>query len=205
MNAEDFQDFIKKECALLGVELEVSPFTFVQFNSTRSNGYFNDEKNGGPKLAYCTGKDFQIWFPIAVHEYNHMLQWAEESPLWGPAGESDQTLWPWLSGSRTLTPEQARYHAMNSLRCELDCERRTIAMAREMDLPGDWDLYTKMANAYVYFYHLLVKHGKWYQIGKEPYSIPELVAAMPDHLNDDHETITPEMEALFEKHMPYLM
>jgi len=203
MLAEEFQLMMKEECAIRKVKLHVSSGKYVVSGpGTRSNGYFFDGDQ--PILAYCTGTPFNVWFPTAVHEFNHMLQWWEDSPYW--VGEGDEHLWDWLAGEKNLRPRRAKRYVMSALRCELDCERRSLKMAQVLDLPGDfWTNYAKIANAYIYFYHLVLKHRKWYQIGKEPYNIPALVEAMPNHFNNNYETIPERLVVLYEHHMPYLL
>jgi hypothetical protein len=44
------------------------------------------------------------------------------------------------------------------------------------------------------FHHMVMKKRVWYKIGSEPYAIPSVFNAMPDHLNFDHTKITPNME-----------
>lgn len=204
MTAEEFQEFVRKDCAAKGAVYEASPGRFVSWDDTDCSGFFADEHSGGPKLAYAMGKPFEDWFSVLAHEYNHMLQWFEKSPFWAPIQESDKYLWPWLAGKIELVPERAEKYSMDNLRVELDCERRTIVMVKELDLPIDLPSYIKKANSYVYYYHMVLKHRKWYEVGREPYSVPEIVSAMPDKLDGDYETISEEFVNLYETHLEYL-
>ena len=78
-------------------------------------------------------------------------------------------------------------------------------MITDLDLPLDPERYAQTANAYVMFYHLIQKHRRWYEVGKEPYHIEEIVSAMPKDLNTlNYEEISDEMVTLFESYMPYL-
>ncbi len=204
MTVEEFQEFVLTHCRALGVEYEASKERAVQFEGAYCSGYFADEHSGGPKLAYATGKPSKDWFIILVHEYNHMLQWSQKDPLWKLVQESDKYLWRWIGGEIELEHERAKKYVMANLRVELDCERRTLKMCGMLDLPIDPEWYVKKANSYVYFYHMVLKHRKWYEVGREPYSVPEIVSAMPDTLDGDYETISEEFVNLYETHLEYL-
>lgn len=93
------------------------------------------------------------------------------------------------------------------LRLELNCERRTIQMAQDLDLPiGDIDTYIRKANAYILFYHVILKFRQWYVPGQEPHTIQELVNTMPISLYslEDYEEVPYEMCNLYENTMPCL-
>lgn len=209
MNVEEFEQFVEKRCKDLGVAFFASPERSVDLWGSESNGYFMDENSeGGPKLAYAKGQPVEKWFPVLVHEYNHMLQWLEGDPLWHTEdlADSDDYLWAWLQGDEELDPELAKAYAMCNLRLELDCERRSVVMIEDMGLPLDVPKYIKTANSYVLFYHPMLKHRRWYDIGKEPYNTPALVAAMPESLYElDYENVSDEIINLYETHMPYVV
>jgi len=208
MTIEEFESMVYEVCTDLNVVVDESPNRFVTWDDGKSNGFFFDQFTPtGPKLAYAKGQPVENWFPVLVHEYNHLLQWAEKDPIWWneTARKSDVFLWKWLKGEVELPPEEAETYAMNNLRIELDCDRRTVKMAQELELPGDWDLYTKKANSYVMFYHMVLRHRKWYEIGREPYNTPAIYETMPNSLYAlDYTTISEEMVRLYETHLEYL-
>ncbi len=203
MTEEEFLEKIKQDCAYCGVALEIDPGRCIKDPDGDSNGYFDDTK---PKLAFATG--YHRWFSIAVHEYNHMCQWAQLDPVWHNAfqKEADDKFWDWLSGDVELSPEKAKMCAMAYMRTELDCDRRVVKMIGDFNLPLDPKYYAQTANAYSLFYHLIAKHRRWYDVDKEPYNIPEIVSQMPEDLRTlNYEEISDEMVTLFETHMPYLL
>lgn len=205
MTFDEFEEKIRQNCGYWGVALQVDPGRSVDDGTgSKSNGYFD---HTAPKLAYSKGHD--DWFPVALHEYNHMCQWKDKDPIFfnDVQREADEYLWGWLD--RTLGPMgqgMVKKYCMSFLQLELDCERRAQKMITDLDLPLDPKRYAQTANAYVMFYHLVMRHRKWYEIGKEPYHIEEIVSAMPEDLYTlNYEEISDEMVTLFETHMPYLL
>ena len=204
MNYEEFLSLVHSDCAHHGVKILRSEKDHVFFakDKTPCNGYFDDGEDGGPPtLAYSTGKPFAQWFPVLVHEYNHMRQWVEKDPTWDPAGDAGGLVWAWLKGTKELTKAQARKQVMRSLAVELDCERRTYRMIKQLSLPLDPERYAKRGNAYVYFYHMILKHRRWYEIGQEPYTNRAIVKAMPRTFRGDYTKISPKFVKLYEKQL----
>jgi hypothetical protein len=202
MTKEEFEEKIRQDCGYCGVALEVTQARSLADEDGVSNGWFSDDP---PKLAYAKGHDH--WFPVALHEYNHMCQWSEGSLQWHNKlqREADLYLWDWLADTIMLGPGLQKKYCMVTLQLELDCERRAQKMITDLNLPLDTERYAQTANAYIMFYHLVLKHRKWYEIGKEPYHIEEIVSAMPKDLHTlNYEEISDEMVTLFDTHMPYL-
>ena len=204
MTIEEFEEKIRQSCGYWGVALQVDRERYVNDGTdSDSNGWFDGTI---PKLAYAKGHD--AWFPAALHEYNHMCQWQEKDPIFFSdlQVEADKHLWEWLSREVELSPEDARKYAMVYLQLELNCERRSLKMITDLDLPLDPERYAQTANAYIMFYHLVQKYRKWYKIEEEPYHIEEIVSAMPKDLHTlNYEEISDEMVTLFETYMPYLL
>jgi hypothetical protein len=74
---------------------------------------------------------------------------------------------------------------------ELDCERRTVELLRNLQAPIDLDEYTQKANAYVMSYVNVRKTRKWYDPLNPPYSDEALCAIMPkDFTTLDYEKAT---------------
>lgn len=203
MTIEEFEEKIRQSCGYWGVALQVDRDRYVNDGTGESNGWFDAAM---PKLAYAKGHD--AWFPVALHEYNHMCQWQEKDPIFFSDDllAADDYLWEWLLREVELSPEDARKYAMVYLQLELNCERRSLKMITDLGLPLDTERYAQKANAYILFYHLVLKHRKWYKIEEEPYHIEEIVSAMPKDLHTlNYEEISDEMVTLFETHIPYLL
>lgn len=61
--------------------------------------------------------------------------------------------------------------------------------------------YIQKSNAYILFYRWMHKTRKWYEIGKEPYNIKEIVSQMPTTFNVDYTKLTPKLERVFKKYL----
>jgi hypothetical protein len=200
MTEEEFERKVHQDCAYRGVAVYVEHDRYINDEDGDANGWFDYTI---PKLAYAKGHD--KWFPVLLHEYNHMQQWIDKDPLLmgDQQVEADEYLWDWLAKDIELTAKKSREYILSTLLMELDCDRRSHKMITELDLPLDPDYYAQTANAYVLFYHLVLKHRKWYEIDEEPYHIDEIVSEMPTDLYTlDYRKISDEMVTLFETHMP---
>ena len=92
----------------------------------------------------------------------------------------------WLERVVELTPEQMAVVIDKVQRVELDCERRSVRKILDNDLPLDVELYTKKANAYVWFYRALPLTRRWFIA---PYNNPKLLEIMPAHFDNDYRTL----------------
>jgi hypothetical protein len=160
-----------------------------------SGGYFcSDSKT----LAVGTGSPIRIWFPILLHEYNHMLQWIEKTRHWTKKSEKlGEDFFEWLEGDKEFSKEKLKKIIKSVRDCEVDCEERTAKMIKENPQIGlNVDQYIKEANAYLFFYKIVEKYRKWSK--SAPYRIKEIVELMPNAiLNlDDYDNPSKEYEEL---------
>ena len=196
MSPQKFLEMVKKDCKEKKVRLHLSKGRYVVMDGTRCSGYFTSDEP--PTLAVAMGRETSEWFPTLVHEYCHMQQWLDDTKIWWNAN-TNTDLWDWLSGKKELSSKKAFQSCMYALDCELDCERRSVKMIKHFGLPLKVDSYCQQANAYAYFYHLVYKHRRWYEVGKEPYNNRKIVSSMPKNLNGDHRTISDARVRLYEK------
>lgn len=205
---KDFINFTIATCEQADVSVLLSKERDLPYNETgvgRCNGYFCDDSL---TMATACGQDFDKWFSVFIHESSHFDQWYEDDPVWAvgkiDGWEAADIMELWLQGTVELNSKQKLNIANRALAVELDCERRTIEKIQEWDLPMDTEYYAQRANAYVWFYHYLMLTRKWYTIGKEPYNIPELVAAMPKDMEKGNYSKLPvKIENAFIEHMRY--
>jgi len=196
-NIDNFIDYSFNCLKDAGVDVIISRAAYVRYPSEKfkCNGYFYAEKDETPVFAFATGKSVKKWFPIFVHEFCHFKQWRECAPVWDALDEDDE-LWEWVESKKELKPRRITQLVNATKNLEHDCERRTLAMIREHDLPIDCERYAKSAAAYVLFYDYLKKHRKWYKMGKEPYRNEKVLKAMPANL-PKRLKLTPKIEKLF--------
>ncbi len=195
---EKFMTFVRNDCKANNINLVLSKDDHVSIGSSKCNGYFDEDDK---ILAVATGQDFSYWFKIFIHEYGHMTQWKDKCSVW-VQGEKElahpETIVDlWFDRKIELTEAQLDYWIPLARNIELDCEKRVIGLIEKFNLPINKKDYIKNANAYVYFWTYLRKTRKWYTIGKEPYKNELILAAMPDHFDNDYNQIPNFYERLY--------
>lgn len=196
---KDFIKMVRKDCEEHGVTLCLSRMPYVKHSDGIStNGFFDDEPE--LELAVATGKNDELWFPTLVHEYCHMQQWKEKDPLW-EAEESEEDIFEWINGNIELTDKKLSKLVNEARALELDCEKRTVEMIKKHDLGIDIDHYIKKANAYLLFWTYLKESRQWYEVGKEPYNIPEILEVVPKKFVKDYNKISKKALAAFRKYL----
>lgn len=199
MNAKNFVDSTLIEMEQKGVKVnldEANPYVLLNGN-LQCNGYFTDH----PELVFAcgAGKDFDRWFPIYVHEYGHFTQWRDNIPEWTNVWVDglyyDNFLEQWL-GYRQMrfAPWKVAKFIQAGIALEADCERRVIKLIQEHDLPIYAPIYAQKANAYVHFYNYIEANRKWYEVGREPYNLPEVWQHFNTTIDDDFSSNEKYME-----------
>lgn len=201
MNLDEFLAKVATECVTSGVALVLSPGNRVFYGGMACNGFFeslypvetglaavstgnweprgDDQGRMGPLLAAAQGgKTPEEFLSLLAHEYCHMRQFLEGSPLWMDSTEFN-TWEGWLAGEEV---EEARLRGVwkRIVQLEADCETRVLALAEQLDLALDRQLYAQRANAYVFFYSWALKNRSFYRTA--PYEIPDIVAQMPTRM-----------------------
>jgi hypothetical protein len=102
------------------------------------------------------------WFENTLHEYCHLQQSLEgkfnnerfEETVIGFGG--------WINNQLKLTPKLLTYSLNTILKCEHDCEKRTVNLIKQHP---NWKInlkeYIQRANAYLCFYPFLLKFRNW--------------------------------------------
>jgi len=147
-------------------------------DSNKSRGFFDEESR---TLAVGTKNPLEEWFGILVHEFNHLNQFLEKKFCSKKYVDSSINFWEWLNDKKELSNEKAKTMVNLIREFELDCEKRSYKMIKEMDLGINPEDYIKKANAYMYFYTMVFELKKWYK--KPPYA-KELVKLMPTEFLD---------------------
>ena len=148
------------------------------------SGYF--EGADSPEFACATGRPWEAWFPIFVHEYCHFEQWRDRRDWWdsllfdGQEG-LELAIEAW-SGKIQATTTQIAYWCMTSAAAEIDCEKRVLKKISEHGLPINVRNYAKKANSYIAYYYAMPELGGWCN-GERPYEVPAIMDLMPDHLD----------------------
>jgi len=139
MTEDQFMEYVIFKCTADGVKVTAENSLGVLFDEKESdllvNGYFCKDDM---VLKWATGKPKAQWFPTLVHEFCHYLQWKDN--YWPIMIDDTATdaFWDMLEGKDHKTEEVKAGHAIAQL-LEYDCERRTLALIKELDLPINLD------------------------------------------------------------------
>ena len=186
-------ELIRKECEANGVKLRLGRGRNVKSGKLMCSGFFDDTV---PELAVAMGREDSL--PILIHEYNHMMQWKEDCPVWRDCGSSCEMLDAWIEGE-TFDAETINRAIDRIIDIELDCEKRTVEFITSSGIDIDVSEYTKKSNAYILFYNMIRDTRKWYSSDKKPYDVKEVWSKMPDKFGEENYTITPEQRQLYLK------
>ncbi len=134
--------------------LEIHNKKLELFNSRNIN--FDGSKCAG----WCDGKTIAVATKntisneVFVHEFSHMNQAVELSPLW----KKDYKFWNFLE-KKTFSPKNWEF-VMEVIALERDCELRSLKHSKKWGL-FDNELYAQRANLYLYFYQYVFLKQKW--------------------------------------------
>ena len=184
MSPQEFLHHTKSECAALGVTCLFPHTARVPYSDSGSmqvSGYFADVPT--PTLACALGKPEGEWLKILVHESCHMDQWREHDPLWSDQYTHevacDEGMDQWLGG-KDFPEGDYTYFIRTMQALEAGCERRALEKITAYALPIEPTHYAKDANAYLFFYSVLLKTRQWYETA--PYEVAEIIEKMPAHI-----------------------
>jgi hypothetical protein len=197
----DFLMHVKAKCKEADVKFLLSNTEYVETGqSTRCNGYFDGDNK---VLAVAVGQPEEQWNKILVHEYAHMTQWMDDSPAWkaGTEGTDAETLVElWYNREIEMTAKQKAKWIGLGRDLEREAEERAVQLIGRFNLPLSPKAYIRNANAYLYFWTFSGIIRRWYKIGKEPYNIPQIIAAMPETLDVDHAVLPKTYERLYRRY-----
>jgi hypothetical protein len=172
-----------------GVAVLLSPSKMVNSSNVECGGYFCDEQK---VLAVAVDRSEEAWLGVLLHEYSHLTQWVEQTPIWR---DYRADMWDWLEGRRIKDPAAA---VKSVQEVEADCERRTMRLARELEAPINLETYARSANAYIHFHNVMADKRKWYRPGVVMAERPELLAAANPTFDTDFSVTSPELRKQLE-------
>ncbi len=190
MTFDEIIEIVKKECAENGVKFYYGKGRTVKHSDgTYCNGYFSDDP---AVLAIATNNNSR---DILIHEYCHMQQYLEGTEEWNGLDGKGQ-MWDWLAGD-DVAPSVVNESILAHYLIELDCEMRAVAQHEIWDTGINIEEYIQKANAYLMFYFFLRETRKWYDKGKEPYSVESVWRQMPTSFDYDLEEEFFRLKELF--------
>lgn len=193
-----FVKFVRRECKRHKVKLTLIHEEKLYDDNMTCGGYFTDDP---AELAVATKVIHKDFLSLLAHEYSHMTQWINKSPYFVGYKRFDKwdILDRWINGEDFKKNTVKR--SINMVRdCELDCERRTVEVIKEHNLPIDIEEYCQRASAYIYFHNFMRITRKW-EYKLIPSDIPGIVNKMPTTLDGDYSKTPRKIMNLFKKYM----
>lgn len=155
MNKEtEFVNFIRDHLKEYGFSLIFGRGVFLNVGGARCMGYFYED--AGIKEIRVAKKCKSRLYVVA-HEYCHFLQWLESPKSQLKKESSAQFIVHEVSIGNMpdrWTDKQVTDAFAIIASLERDCERRTVKLLKEWNIPFDEDLYIRRANLYVYMHHM---------------------------------------------------
>jgi hypothetical protein len=192
-----FLKFVKAECKRYGVKPKLVNKAAIKLGNGEAmemcSGYFD----GDGKVLACSMKH-KDWLDILAHEYCHLKQWAEGCKEWKTAEKhlAYNKLSDWLEGKPVKNIK--RYLAM-CRDVELDNEKRTANLIKELCLPIDIPTYIKKANSYILFYSHMYYSRKWCTPQNSPYKIKEIVDIMSPRFNMGYKKMSNRVKRVYDR------
>lgn len=164
-----------------GVSVAFEHTGHVECAGVPCSGFFDPELK---LLSVATDRAMSDWTTTALHEFQHLRQWAEDCQEWRDFESVDagSVLDVWVAGSEEFDPAHVKRAVSAVLNLELDCERRTIDFLSRYSLPISAEEYAQKANAYVLFYHEVHRSRRWYRPDLAPYRVERIWRRMPTSL-----------------------
>lgn len=159
------QDYLKQH----GKLCKISNAKSVKSGDGKCGGWCNEDEI---RVAFKNPLFEQTY----VHEFCHMQQNVERSPLWDAY---DSRFWyDMRDGKITLNSWDSLFSLIS---LEHDCESRVIEQSKKWNL-FDNSEYARKANLYLHYYHYIFLRGKW--ITSTTIYQPAIVRSMPDKLRE---------------------
>ena len=194
-NNDKFLEMVKRCCNKNKISFVLSPTHVVDSgDGIECSGFFSDITN-----TLAVAQLSHNWFSVLIHEFCHMCQWSENSPLWINRGEINPWFWKAVLGEISINDQHFHQAIDRQLEVELDCEKRTVKYILDNKFPIDIISYIKGANAYILYYTFIKKYKTWYK--KPPYNVDEINHLMPIDLQEFswYTTLPKEYELLVQE------
>lgn len=156
-----FLKHVKEKCKEHNVKLVLKNTIKIKLSDNIYVGGYFWEGNKENELACAMNSP--EYMDLFVHEYSHMEQWIEKTPLWKniDANAIDE----WLEGKEIKfiknKIDKIKY-------MELDCEKRAVKNIKKHKLPINIERYIQKANSYILFYNYMKETRRWIKPGNSP-------------------------------------
>lgn len=200
-SVKKFINNVRTELKQSGILLILVPKQRITiYGEGKCNGFFDTDKM---ELRCATGKPWNEWLPIMVHEYSHFQQWKDNDPTFfcEISGEDNSDMvYRWALRRENHNRKIVKLWVNKLIALELNCEKRAAKNIQKFKLPIDTKDYIRKANAYILFYNYLFIRRRWYNPKYVPYEIPEIYNNMPSHFLKKYYRISKKYIDLYDKY-----
>ena len=195
MNTKKLLADVRRECKANNIKLYLGKGKYIKYGKMKVNGLFDIDAEV-PTLSVAVGK--KNWELILSHEFSHFQQWIENCDWWKAYETCDTWIIDRVVGGEEVDEKELAKSAKIIMMMERDCEMRSHKLLKSLGYSeGKLKQYVQKANSYYMFYLYIVKHKKWYKIGKEPYNIKSLWRQFPTTFDFDIKKEFSKLEHLY--------
>lgn len=171
MNKKEFLELARLHTQAYDVKIVVHDSKYIKCDGLAVSGLF-DNDNLKIEIAIKNPS----WFEIFVHEYAHFRQWIEYCHFWKRFDTVVKRWDDWVVHKKEMSPERVKIEFKAVRDLELDCEKRSVELIKQFNLPIDIKSYIRKANSYIYFYAFVRDYRTWSQYA--PYKVKKIVDLM---------------------------
>jgi len=159
-NSDVFISFVIKSLKKAKHKLRFVINSDLLINESKVDGYYCEEER---EIAISTSDSG--WLSTLVHEFNHFLQFKNNSKFWKRLDFDDKNAyslwWDWINKEIELSDEELNKVVRCIQDVEYECECNTLEMIRKYNLTMDVGEYIQNANQYILYFHYAKKNRKW--------------------------------------------
>lgn len=221
MSEQQFLEYVKTFCQKNNINFIIFNGAVAKTVGTNSecSGFFECSERVPATLGIA--KDLGAnFFEVLAHEFCHANQYLEKSPYWDHCrlSEKDYQYYSipgidlrgletgdlfsmWLDNKVELKSLDLQDLVERTTAVEFDCEKRTIELAKQLNLQIDPVVYAQKANAYLITYYFALKNRIWTTTGKATYMTPEVYSQLPQVIDPAFcKSLPPNIESLISKY-----
>lgn len=183
-----FVKFVRDHLNEYGGNLVIGRGENVNCNGIMCPGFFDDRK-----ILIKVAGNGEGFLSTLVHEYCHFLQYINDISIYRKSDQASAIVENWLLG-KNYDPHTLKRAFFLVRAMERDCEKRSVKLIKEFNLPINVKTYAKQANCYIYTHFLMEETRKYWMYKKSPYKSRVVMKLMPSTMKvKSHVTIPPKI------------
>jgi hypothetical protein len=172
----------------------------IKIDGTFFTGCFYDEEW---EITIATGRPWQIWFPIFIHETCHFDQWKEGVDVWNRLQYKGRDIYEIIDTELdSQNPDMKLFwECITRMRdMELDCEKRTLAEIKKYKLPIDVPELIRGINVYMYWHMVVYVLRRYHDKKYGTESSLKLRKYMPNKIQKSYDNMPLDYVQLYLEH-----